>query len=141
MYGDTAVIRAMARSMRERAEDLVTDADQLSRCLEETRWSGLAASAMHRVAGEQALRLRCSADAHEGAADALDRHAEEVDRLKDLIAAIAQRADHLLDSAAGGLAGFVARVVPDALGDWADHFEPPPLGSREWLEVRLPSVP
>jgi hypothetical protein len=139
MYGDTTAIRALARSMRERAVDLRTEADELAGRVEAVPWTGLAASAMRHTALGHVAGLRVCADAHDIAAEALDRHAREVDRLKDLIAAVESRARELLESAAGGLAGLVAHAVPDGLHEWALHFEPPPLGSRAWLDVRLPT--
>lgn len=138
MYGDTAVIRALARRMREHGDDLRQEAAELAARAETVPWSGLAADAMRRVAREQAGLLRGCADAHEAAADALDHHAREVDRLKDLIAAIEHRAVRLLESAASGVAGLLGHVLPDAVEHWAGHFEPPPHGSRAWLDVHLP---
>ncbi len=141
MYGDTAVIRALARRMREHGDDLRQEAAELAARAETVPWSGLAADAMRRVAREQAGLLRGCADAHEAAADALDHHAREVDRLKDLIAAIEHRALHLLESASGGLAGLVGHMLPDAVDRWAHGFDPPPHGSVAWLDVAVPRLP
>jgi uncharacterized protein YukE len=138
MYGDTSVIRAQARRMRERAGDIRAEADDLAGRAEGVPWTGLAADAMRRTARDHASRLRSCADAHEAAADALDRHAREVDRLKEVIAAIEHRALRLLDAATGGLAGLVGQVVPDVVDRWRDHFEPPPWGSSAWLDVHVP---
>ncbi len=141
MYGDTAVILALARRMREHGDDLRQEAAELAARAETVPWSGLAADAMRRVAREQAGLLRGCADAHEAAADALDHHAREVDRLKDLIAAIEHRALHLLESASGGLAGLVGHMLPDAVDRWAHGFDPPPHGSVAWLDVAVPRLP
>ncbi len=141
MYGDTAVIRALARRMREHGDDLRQEAAELAARAETVPWSGLAADAVRRVAREQAGLLRGCADAHEAAADALDHHAREVDRLKDLIAAIEHRALHLLESASGGLAGLVGHMLPDAVDRWAHGFDPPPHGSVAWLDVAVPRLP
>jgi hypothetical protein len=138
MYGDTSVIRAQARRMRERAGEIRAEADELAGRAEAVPWSGLAADAMRRMAHDHAGRLRSCAAAHDAAADALDRHAREVDHLKDVIAAIEHRVLRLLDTAATGLAGLVGHVVPDAVGHWVHHFDPPPHGSRAWLDVRPP---
>lgn len=78
MYGDTSVIRGLARGMRERAGDIRAEADELAGRAEAVPWTGLAADAMRRLARDHATRLRSSADAHDTAADALDRHAREV---------------------------------------------------------------
>jgi hypothetical protein len=141
MYGDTDVIRALARRLRERGVDIRAQADDLSARAEAVPWSGLAADAMRRLAHEHAGALRRCADDHEAAADALVRHAREVDRLKEVIAAIERKACHLLDAAAGaagGLAGLVSHVVPGPLDHWLHSFDPPPHGSLEWLDVHLP---
>jgi hypothetical protein len=146
MYGDTAVVRALARSMRERASDLRADAGAIAAGAEAVPWTGLAADAMRRAAHDHAGMVRACADAHEAAAEALERHAVEVDLLKDLIGAIERRAGQLLESVAGGVAGSVAGLVdhvlpdgvPACVADWAHRFEPPPSGSRLWLDVQLP---
>jgi hypothetical protein len=134
MYGDTTVIRALARSMRQRADDLSGRA-------ESTRWTGVAADAMRRAADDHARGLRLCAAAHEQAADALDRHARAVDRVKELIAHIEHGVLGLLDSAESGLTGLVGHLVPDHLdpvAHWALHFDPPPHGSLAWLDVQVP---
>jgi hypothetical protein len=138
MYGDTSVIRAQARRMRERAGDIRAEAAELTGRAEAVPWTGLAADAMRRMAHDHAGRLRSCAGAHDAAADALDRHAREVDHLKDVIAAIEHRVVRLLDGAVSGLAGLVGHVVPDAVDHWVHHFDPPPHGSRAWLDVHVP---
>ena len=95
MYGDTSVVRALARSMRERAGDLRRDADELAGRAETVPWAGLAADAMRHAVIGHASGLRLCAGAHDTAGDALDRHAREVDRLTHLIAAVPD-ALHLL---------------------------------------------
>jgi hypothetical protein len=137
VYGDTAVIRALARDLRIRAADIRAEADALAGRAEAVPWDGLAADGMRRLARDHATVLRCCASAHDDAADALDRHAREVDYLKDLIAAIEGRARGLLRSASG-LPGLLGDLVPDALDRWAHDFVPPSHGSRSWLDVDLP---
>jgi hypothetical protein len=139
MYGDTDVVRALARQVRARGDDIRAEAGDLLARAEAVAWSGLAADAMRRLARDHAGGLRRCADEHDAAADALDRHAREVDHLEEVIAAVERRARHLLESAGGGLAGLVGRVVPDSVDHWLSSFEAPPHGSREWLDVRLPS--
>jgi hypothetical protein len=141
VYGDTAVIRALARGMRERAEDLRVEAGELAGRAEAVPWTGLAADSMRRLARDHAHLLQGCADAHDAAADALDRHAREVDRLKELIAAIEHRVLHLVGAASGGLAGLVGHVLPDAFDRWAHDFDPPPHGSLAWLDVHVPRCP
>jgi hypothetical protein len=138
MYGDTSAIRAHARRMRERAGDIRAEADALVGRADAVRWTGLAAEAMRRAAHEHATALRGCACSHEDAADALDRHAREVDRVKELIASIEHAARRLLDSAASGVAGLAATLLPDAVDRWAHDFAPPPHGSIAWLDVHLP---
>jgi hypothetical protein len=140
MFGDTAVIRALARQLRERAGEIRREADELAGRAESVPWTGLAADAMRGMARDHATRLRRSAEAHLDAADALDRHARDVDHVAALIAAIEHRAWGLLDSATSGVVGLVGHVLPDALSHWAHHFDPPPHGSPAWLDVHLPSL-
>jgi uncharacterized protein YukE len=131
MYGDTARIRALAAELRDRADEIRELADRLAARAERVPWQGLAAHAMRGNAHQRTAALRRTACLHDEAADALDRHAREVDRLKDLIAAIERKVRGLLDSAAD--------KVLDVLGA-ADRFVPPPPGSREWLTVELPGL-
>ncbi len=138
MYGDTSVIRAQARRMHERAGDLRAEADDLAARVEAVPWTGLAADALRRTARDHAARLRSCADAHDAAAEALLRHAREVDHLKEVIAAIEHRVLHLVEAATGGLVGLIGHVVPGAIDHWLDHFDPPPSGSRDWLDVHVP---
>ena len=140
MYGDTSAIRVHARRMRERGGDIRAEASALLRNAEAVPWTGLAAEAMLRLAREHAAELQTCAAAHDHAADALERHAREVDHLKDLIANIERRVWAAIDAATSGLAGLVGHVVPDPLDRWARSFDPPPHGSRAWLDVRLPDV-
>jgi hypothetical protein len=151
MYGDTKVIRALARRLRQQGSQIRAEADSLVGRAEAVRWSGRAADAMRSLAREHAADLRVCAALHTDAADALDRHAREVDRLEEVIARIEHRVLGALDRAGhalGGLAHALSDVVPDPLehplGDplenWASHFVPPPHGSMEWLSVHLPRV-
>ena len=76
------------------------------------------------AAGERAAALRRSAGRHRDAAEALAHHADEVDRVKDLIAAAERK---------------VTRLLGD-LGDLVDRFIPPPPGHRDWLRIEIPGL-
>lgn len=138
MYGDTTAIRALAGRLRDQAQDIRAEADALAGQAETVPWRGLAADAMRGLARQHSGDLRCCAGMHDDAADALDRHAREVDHLKDLIAAVERRLAHLVEGAGAGLAGLATQVLTGAVDDWLDHFDPPPRGSVAWLDVHLP---
>jgi hypothetical protein len=102
--------------------------------------------ARHRTR-DRAAALRRTAGLHEDAADALDRHAHEVDRLKDLIASIEHRVRSLVEGARDRLADIghgildgLHHVLPDAGDELLDRFAPPSPGSRDWLDVELPGL-
>ncbi|MCW2795371.1 hypothetical protein [Nocardioides sp.] len=147
MYGDTSVIRGLARSLRDQAADIRAEADLLVGQADHTHWTGLAADAMRSRARERAAALRRTAGLHEDAAQALDHHADEVDRIKDLIAAIERRVRQLVDGARDRLAGLahhvtdgLRQVFPDPVDHLLDHFVAPQHGSRDWLDVELPGL-
>jgi len=148
MYGDTRVLRDLARAMRDQASDIRQEADHLAARAERVPWSGLAADAMRRRSHDRAAALRRTALLHEDAAEALDRHAAEVDRLEELIAAVERRVRALVAGARDRLAALghglldgVRHVLPDPVDEMLDRFVPPPRGSKEWLEVDLPGLP
>jgi hypothetical protein len=143
VYGDTTVIRALARRLREQGADIRAEADALVGRAEAVHWSGLAADAMRSLARTHAGGLRECASRHEDAAEALDRHAREVDHLVELIAGIERRVRGILDDAGhalGGLTHAFSHVVPDPVGHWAEHFVPPPHGSMAWLDIHVPGT-
>jgi len=147
MYGDTSVIRGLARTMRDQAADIRHEADRLVAQAESVHWSGLAADALRRRSRDRAADLRRTAGRHEDAADALEHHADEVDRLKDLIAAVERRVQGLVTSAHDRLADLghgildgIRHVVPDPVDQLLDRFVPPPSGSKDWLDVELPGL-
>jgi hypothetical protein len=147
MYGDTTVIRSLARDLRDQAADIRSEADRLMAQCEHVHWKGLAADAMRSRTRERASALRRSASLHEDAADALDHHAHEVDRLKDLIASIERKVHSLIDGARDRLADIghgimdgLRHVLPDAGDELLDRFVPPPPGSKDWLDVDVPGV-
>ncbi len=140
MYGDTEAIRGLARAMRGHGAAIDAEADALLARAESAPWCGLAADAMRLRARTQVLALRRTAGLHDEAATALDRHADEVDRLKALIAAIERRVMALVDAAKSRLADLVAAVAPDPVDELLARFVPPPPGHKDWLTVDLPHL-
>lgn len=147
MYGDTRVIRGLAAGLREQATDIALEADRLVSLAEDCPWTGWAADAMRRRSRERAATLRRTAGSHEAAADKLCHHADEVDRLKDLVESIERRVLGLVAGARDRLAELghdVLTGVRDALPDRADElldaFVPPASGHRDWLDVDLPGL-
>jgi hypothetical protein len=140
MYGDTEAIRGLARTMRAQATELRAEAAELSARAEAVPWAGRAADAMRVRIHAETRSLREIADAADLAAAALDDHADEVDRLKALIAAIERKAMALIDAARHRLAGLVASLLPDPVDELLIRFVPPPSGHRDWLLVDLPGL-
>ena len=147
MYGDTRVIRALAATLREQADDIEVEADDLLARAEACPWSGWAAEAMRRRSRERAATLRRTARRHRDAAEALGHHADEVDRLKDLIEAIERRVAGLVAAARDRIADLgrdlladIRDVLPDRADALLDDFVPPPSGHRDWLAVELPGL-
>ncbi len=140
MYGDTEAIRRLARTMRGQAMTLRSEASDLLARAEAVPWDGLAADAMRARVRAQVGALRRTADLAEDAARALAHHADEVDRLKALIAAIERRVTALVSAARDRLAGLLSSVLPDPLDELLDRFVPPPPGHRDWLLVDLPGL-
>jgi hypothetical protein len=140
MYGDTEAIRGLARSMREQGAALRSQADRLLMRAETAPWEGLAADAMRARVRVQVGGMRRTAELSDNAALALERHADEVDRLKALIAAIERKVMALVEAAKDRLAGLVSSVLPDPVDELLDRFVPPPPGHRDWLLVDLPGL-
>lgn len=93
MYGDSEVVRARVRDLREQAEELHALADRLVAQMECIAWPGRAGDSMRERVLQRAVELREVAGLHHDAAQALGRHLVEVDRLKDEIAAAERRAE------------------------------------------------
>ena len=119
MYGDTDVMRKRGAELREQGVDLRALADQLVARTEGVGWAGRAADALAVRIRERAAHLREVAARHETAADSLDAHVLEVERLKDAIAAAERRAER---------------------SDRHLEFAPPPPGHKDWLAVDLPGL-
>ena len=134
MYGDTTVVRALARAMREQAADIHGESAALLARAEAVPWSGMAADAMRVLARDHATALAASAGAHERAAVALERHAREVDHMKALVAVAERRVRAVLDTVGAGVTGLLRSRV----AHWLAHADLPPPGHLAWLDVRLP---
>ena len=137
MYGDLDVMRRHSGRLREQGDDLRAAADRLVARSEAAPWSGRAADAMRERVRERASHLREVAGAHDVAADSLDRHALEVDRLREAIAATERRVTGLVEEARGR-----ARAgVPPHDGDEALlALDLPPTGHADWLHLELPGL-
>ena len=142
MYGDTNAIRHRARELRRIGDQVRDEADALQARAAGVTWEGVAADAMRQVSRRRAAALRRTADLHDTAATDLDRHADSVDRVKRLIAAIEERVMRLVAAARDRLAGIVGVVgaLVDPVDELLDRFVPPPPGHRDWLTVNLPGL-
>ncbi len=147
MYGDTAVIRRQAGRLREQGLDIRAEGRSLRGRIETTEWVGQAADAMRAAAERRLLHLEATARKHDEAADALERHAVEVDRLKEVIAAIERTAQHLVAAARERISALgdqllsgVQSLTPDPVDQLLDRFVPPPPGHLDWLRVDLPGL-
>ena len=99
---------------------------------------------------KRAAHLRDCASRHEGAAESLERHLGEVDRLKDAIGATERRAGSLVTDARARIARLgrpddpagVAGVAgePTDTDRILDQFVPPQPGHKDWLTVTLPGL-
>jgi len=148
MYGDADLIRRRADQLREQAVDLRGLADLLVAQTEAIPWRGRAADAMRERVRERAGHLRTAAGDHDTAADSLERHAAEVERLKEAIADVERRATTLIADARTRVARVAAaneaepdvQRVPDADDQALADFTPPPSGHKDWLAVSLPGL-
>ena len=137
MYGDTDVMRRRAAQLREQGVDLRALADRLVARTEALGWTGRAADALRERIRDRAAHLRETAARHDTAADSLERHLLEVERLQDAIAGLECRATHLVADARTRR----ARVeTPDPADQTLAAFTPPPSGHRDWLGVNLPGL-
>lgn len=147
MYGDTAVMRKRASQLREQGSDIRGLADRVVAQLETLEWSGRAAADMRGRIRDRAAHLRDCAGQHENAAESLERHLDEVDRLKDAIAGIERRADSLVADAKTRIAELSShddpagvRREPTDADQALVRFTPPPSGHKDWLAVTLPGL-
>lgn len=139
MYGDTVVMRKRAGQLREQGADIRAAADRLVARSEAVPWRGRAADAMRARVKERASHLRAAAHAHDTAADSLERHLAEVDRLKEAIAEAERRFD-------GQVGEAQHRVEATSYDDGAATSRDralatltlPPSGHADWLTLELP---
>jgi hypothetical protein len=121
MYGDSEVIRRRVDQLREQGSDIRRMADHLVGQSDQVHWTGRAADAMRERVRDRATQLRECASAHDGAADALEHHAQQVELATDTITQTQRRAAALAEDGR----------LPVAV-------ELPPPGHRDWLGVELP---
>lgn len=148
MYGDTAAMRSRVAQLREQGVEVRALADRLVAETEAISWEGRAAESMRTRMRDRAVHLRDCATRHDLAADALDRHVGEVDRLQDAIAQIQRRAAALVADARGRAAEVESHDDdPDGVRRELGHddrallaFTPPPSGHQAWLTVELPGL-
>ena len=95
MIGEPGAIRALARPLRLRAEEIRELAARLTRQADATPWEGMAAEAMRGAVRRSSGALHRTADLHDEAADALERHA---DRVATALAVIDRALDALKDA-------------------------------------------
>jgi len=147
MYGDTAAMRKRAAQLREQGTDVRALADRLVASVEALAWTGRAAADMRARIQDRASHLRDCATQHENAAESLERHLAEIDRLKDSIAGIERKVGSLVTDARGRIAELsrhdhpsgIVREPTDA-DRVLDQFTPPPPGHKDWLTVTLPGL-
>ena len=139
MYGDTTAIRRLAGDLREQAGEIRTEADRLVARTDAAGWLGQAGDALRERGARAGARAAPLCGLHDDAADALDRHAREVERLQRLIEEIERRVRRLVEAARDRLDDLAAAVGTWA-DEWLDRFEPPPPGSRRWLDVEVPGL-
>ncbi len=147
MYGDTAAMRKRAAQLREQGTDVRTLADRLVARLETLDWQGRAAADMRSRIHDRAAHLRDCASRHENAAESLERHLSEVDRLKDSIAGTERKASALVTDARTRIAQLDRQDDPAGItreptdtDRLLDRFVPPKPGHKDWLTVTLPGL-
>jgi hypothetical protein len=143
MYGDSAAIRRRAGQLREQGTDIRAMAEGLVARLDAIAWQGRAATDLRGRVHDRVAHLRDCASTHETAAECLERHAAEVERLKDAIAGVERKATSLVADARTRIAGFDDadhRVEPSDVDRVLDAFTPPPRGHKDWLTASLPGL-
>ena len=150
MYGDTDVMLRRAGQLREQGADIRALADQLVARTQSLGWTGRAAESMRLRIQERATHLRAAAAQHETAAESIDKHAHEVERIQEAIADTERRATSLVAEARTRVArieagneseaGSGVHTLPDADDRALVEFSPPPSGHKDWRTVDLPGL-
>ena len=96
MLTDTDGIRHLARRMRERAEEIRAEAARVRRRAADVPWQGRSAEAMRSHVAVRLTSLAATADLHDDAAEALERHAGAVDALAGLAGGLVHELERLL---------------------------------------------
>src|SRR5688572_20784410 len=99
MYGDTTAIRRLAAGLRDQAGEIRAEADRLVARTDSAGWLGRGGDALRDRVRERAWALCRAATLHDDAAEALERHAHEVERLQRLIEEVERRVHRLVDAA------------------------------------------
>lgn len=143
MYGETAAMRRRVGQLREQGQEIRRMAERLVAQAESVPWQGRAADSMRTRIKERAAHLRDVAGLHETAAETLDRHVHEVDRLQDAIATVERKVDSLVTDARSRVAALEAQesgAQPAPEDEVLLAFVPPPPGHRDWLDAELPGL-
>lgn len=143
MYGDTEVMRKRAGQLREQASELRSLADSLVGQVETITLAGRAVTDLRGRVSDRAALLRQNAEQHELAAESLQRHVAEVDRLKEAIGDSERVAQQKIAEARNRIARLPdgadgVRVEPAESDRQLDQFEAPAPGHKDWLAVTLP---
>lgn len=144
MYGDTQVIRKRAGELREQSVDLRALADRLVAQVDGLAWSGRAADALRARIHDRAAHLRATAHGHESAAEALGRHAAEVEVTKDAITEAQRTFESVRHEAQARVERLQAeshdgvRVEPTPADAALLAFTPPAPGHLDWVTTEIP---
>ena len=147
MYGDVAAMRKRVGQLREQGVDVRSMADRLVAQADAVDWHGRAADSMRTRMRDRAAHLRDCAHQHDNAADALDRHLNEIARTKDAISETEQKVASLMGDARTRVVAVESHDDPDGVRREAApgdrqliSFVPPPSGHKDWLTLELPGL-
>ena len=144
MYGEPHKIREVAERLESRAEQLRAEADELHTASETSPWVSVAGDRMRAHARERRDELVGVAREYDEAAEKVRAHADEVQRLLDLIAAIERQVRAIIGEAVSRIKDAVSSIasgIKDALtpGDEDDRrlaeTPTPPPGHKDWLDM------